>query len=365
MDRGIPEDIARIRNLVDSNRSLGKHEGKDKTSYFRGQDIILPMPRAVGDSRYVYGDNGFNFWAHASGYMYANEGLFSIFPRKKQGDEPVIAFFLGTPAEADSSHFLPISLLPVPVLDSDEKEINRRHTIINREACYFIVENHFIRSTVRAIVNEDNNIGFTIVIENLKNSDLKFYTSSYFRPFCRHQMFETDEDPWFAHISWTNNHDSNGIFSKAKIEVGEDLDRFQSKSNFALIEGRYCPKTGLDLKNRYTNTSRLNYIGDSRRNLSSATALCNGKFLQEKPITTFSDIAVASDICHFQLKGNSFLRLDYNFKLINNETDFISQPTITLTDIDHWIARNHKKQKTSFSSLQVKTTSFDPSLSFR
>ena len=54
-------------------------------TYFLEDGQVLALPRDAGDSRYPYGQDGFNFWAYASGYMHCNEGLFSLFLRAAEG----------------------------------------------------------------------------------------------------------------------------------------------------------------------------------------------------------------------------------------------------------------------------------------
>ena len=75
-------------NLENSKPLPGKN-------YFLSDNSVLAIPRNEGESRFPYGRDGFNFWTYASGYMHANEGLFSPFLRAKEGQEPVIAFFAG------------------------------------------------------------------------------------------------------------------------------------------------------------------------------------------------------------------------------------------------------------------------------
>ena len=86
------KELNHLDELITSNEAKRKKSKRNRHTYFLEEANILAEYRSVGDSRYVYGKDGFNFWVHASGYMYGNEGFFSIFNRRKGGDEPVIAF---------------------------------------------------------------------------------------------------------------------------------------------------------------------------------------------------------------------------------------------------------------------------------
>ncbi|MFQ9696619.1 MAG: hypothetical protein ACLRY5_07300, partial [Zhenhengia sp.] len=64
-------------------------------AFFIKNNNILAIPREDGDCRYPFGQNGFNYWVYASGYIHSNEGLFYPYLRASEGQEPKIAFFAG------------------------------------------------------------------------------------------------------------------------------------------------------------------------------------------------------------------------------------------------------------------------------
>ena len=356
-----------VKGILQSIKSLqpdlDKIQSNNKTCFLDNGNV-LTLPRTNGDSRYVYGDNGFNFWVHASGYMYANNGLFSIFNRRKEGDEPVIAFFLGLHDNQTNNQFKPISLLPVPVLDDPEPLVKRRFTVFNQHTAYFFVELDRLLAIVRVFVDGDNRMVFSLMLENKGTSELPLYTSSYFRPFCRHQISETDEDRWFSEVRLDETLHEDGMFSAALVEVGEDLDRFHSESYFALVRGKYTGEGEISIERRHANTSRLNFVGDYKRNLSSSLALDNGKFRLGTPLTTFADIAVVSDINHFSVGVNSYLRLDYVFEVASDHTarkNIALQP-IDCETIDEKIIEGFKKNEIKLSSLKAGIEKFNNSL---
>ena len=364
---GFKHEVDEIRALITSSKiNLNFTDTPSyKKCYFLENGHVLTFPRKYGDSRYVYGDNGFNFWVHASGYMYANDGLFSVFNRRKEGDEPVVAFFLGEPIAPEGNRFRRLSLLPVPIYDEAEEAVTRRYTIMNQEAAYFFVDHGSISSVVRVLVDDDHRMVFSVYLENTGTSTLSFYTSSYFQPFCRHQIYETDEDRWFCDTQLDNPVCDGNMFSPGVVEVGEDLDRFHSESHYAVLRGRFELGDDSTLRSRFTNTSRLAYMGDYKRNLSSSLALFNGKFSTSKPRTTFSDIAVLSDMNHFSLGRGCDLRLDYVFEVVNNEDEreSVARQSIQLNELDEKIAEIREKNTVKLSSLKTTVTNFDSDVS--
>lgn len=334
---------------------------------FLDDGSILALPRRTGDSRYVYGDNGFNAWVHTSGYIYANEGLFSLFTRKKEGEEPVIAFFLGVADKRRPGEFERYSLLPVPVIDETERNVVRRFVIMNREAAYFVTELSVALAVVRVTVDDRNRMAFSLYVRNTGRSKRSLWISSYFRPFCRHQIFESDEDRWFGETASEPRVEANGAFAAATLHVHEDIDRFQSATYYALLRGRFSASAGVTLDNRQTNTSRLNYVGDSRRNLASASVLRTGQFEKTRWTTVFNDLAVISDINRIVMKGNSRARIDYTLELVPNEAEQqrLAAVPIDPQEIDRIMVASRQRNQRNLSRLTVNVAAVDSALPFQ
>ncbi len=90
------DDVRRIREAIElALRTDGTAASFGHGVYQLGDHGVLCLPRLTGDSRRPYGRDGSNFWAYSSGYMHANDGLFSIFPKRTEGQEPPVAFFAG------------------------------------------------------------------------------------------------------------------------------------------------------------------------------------------------------------------------------------------------------------------------------
>ena len=362
-NNGLNHEVERIHQSIDALKINLDEIESNQSTFFLDNGNVLALPRTNGDSRYVYGNDGFNFWLHSSGYMYASEGLFSIFNRRKEGDEPTIAFFIGL-GNHSTDTFNRISLLPVPFFDDTELLIKRRYSVFNQNAGYFFIELDQLSGAVRVMVDKDNRLVFSLILENRTPKVLSLYASSYFRPFCRHQIYETDEDRWFNEIQMSNAIAKDGMFSAALVEVGEDTDRFHSESHFAILRGKVSGDDDSMITTRYTNTSRLNLVGDCRKNLSSAAALITGKFPSEKLITTFTDIAVINDINHATIGINGSLRLDYVFEIIperESQKRLADQP-INSHELDKKILENCDNNQRKHSHLKASINEFSNSI---
>ena len=163
----LASEVARIVREVDSllaDPTKARQRAMPGESFFLDQGDVLCLPRDNGDSRYPYGQDGFNFWAYASGYMHGNEGLFSQFLRAAEGQEPKIAFFAGLPRR--SGRFTPLPLLQVPVMPPVPDAEARRYTVLTPTAAYYVTECGGLRFVVRVFVTADRQICFSLYVEN-------------------------------------------------------------------------------------------------------------------------------------------------------------------------------------------------------
>ena len=196
----LAEEVSRL--VHESNKLLTHPEvaaahAMPGGTYFLKDGNILALPRDSGDSRYPYGRDGFNFWACASGYMYCNEGLFSLFLRAGEGQEPGVGFFLGWPIE--DGPFIPIPLLAVPRVDDPDGMEVRRFTVFTPVAAYYVTECGPLRVGVRVFVTRSKEICFSIHMEN-SGPARRFNLSSFLNPYLRHQIYESGEDRWFKEV---------------------------------------------------------------------------------------------------------------------------------------------------------------------
>ena len=179
---------------------------------------------------------------------------------------------------------------------------------------------------------------------------------------------ETNEDRWFKKIHVDSaesgskcSHNVKESFEQAEagmalppfvIKTHEDINRFQAVSNYTSLR-RTLRMTNsltgqhLDLATTrsHTNngpyddpfngacngdanpelqpgkffsqecTSRVGYLGSTRRGLGSASFLTTGQFERDIPVTVFSDMAVVGDLLRFVIPADSFVRVDYVFSV--------------------------------------------------
>ncbi len=277
-------------------------------AFFLDGGEILALPRDNGDSRYPYGQDGFNFWACSSGYMYANEGLFSWFLRSAEGQEPRIAFFAGMPV--GDGRFDPCPLLPVPVMQTLASEEARRYSVLTPTAAYYFTELAHLRFVVRVFVSEAREICFSLYMQNCTNSAQTFCLSSFINPYLRHQIYESGEDRWFKEVRALQPSGGSGALGPFVIAVNEDKDRHHSITNYGVI--RRALKTerpGVLLRHEET-ASRNQYVGGARGSLHTAAALFAGTFGEAQSICTFVETAVAGDLLDIHLGARESARLD-------------------------------------------------------
>ena len=65
--------------------------------YFLDENTVLCLERANGDARFPYTADGFNLWAHSSGYISINESTFYVVLSADGGKEPYLNFMRGSP----------------------------------------------------------------------------------------------------------------------------------------------------------------------------------------------------------------------------------------------------------------------------
>ena len=389
--RLLREEVARCDQRIEAG----------STSLLPGNVAFLDDGRALcrerqsGDSRYPYGRDGFNFWIRASGRMHANHGLFFLFLPQQDGHEPSMAFFAGCRPDGQTQ-FTPHSMLPVPWVASSESRLLDRYTVLGHDAAYFVTKTPELITAVRVFLDSSQpklpRLCLSLYLENRLDRPLDSYCSSYWNPFCRHSFVETNEDRWFKRISLdsiaqpetatakssdlllseglvlppfvVNTHEDKGRF-KAFCNMGVlqrvarmtnqitgqhlDLATFPSggRENFSHDHnrnGEALPHQGIWTSQECT--SRVQYLGGSRRDLGSAKHLTTGDLAkghskQQPPITVFNDIAIAGDLMRFVLPTNTFARIDYVFSvqesMAPNQT--VSYQPIKLSSVDNCLAQ--------------------------
>ena len=346
-------ELQLLRELVErceADIQAGRIRRLPGNAAFLTDGRVLCRERERGDSRYPYGSDGFNFWVSASGKMHGNRGLYYLFLPPKDGQEPRITFFAGCrPPRSDS--FVSHALLPLPYVSDGEARVVDRYTVVGHDAIYFVARTPEIESAVRVFVEqarpEHIHLNFSVLVQNRSSQPLEIFTSAYMNPFCRHQFVETTEDCWFkkvtrfpvptlAGIQREAAGDRSVVLPSFAITTNEDVDRFRSITNFAVVRRAACLRntsTGQQLSisvntdqasrsRRGENeldlvlhaqecTSRIGYLGSPRRDLASASFLKTGRLERDVHLTVFNENAIVGDLLQLNLPVDSYLRTDY------------------------------------------------------
>ncbi len=289
-------------------------------TYYLDDGSILCVPRQDGDNRFPYGENGFNVWTYASGYMHANDGLFSLFLRAAEGQEPKIAFFAGQTGGKV------LSLLPVPVLDETEWGEVIRYTVFNETCTYYITETPAFLFGVRVFVDEKNQVYFSVAALNRSLNEEKLYLSVYMNPYLCHSIYESSEDRWFRRCQFTEK--ANDELGKFVFTVNEDLSRTESISNFGVLNQQFTAEEGVHLEKVEATTSRKQYVGGGYRSLCGAEALKQGTFHIPLYVTTFTDIAIAGELVHMRMEPGSRGGMELRFSYLTNCSDTEAYQTL-------------------------------------
>ncbi|SHO52909.1 GH36-type glycosyl hydrolase domain-containing protein [Anaerocolumna xylanovorans] len=278
-------------------------------TYFLSDGSILCFPRKDGDNRFPYGTKGFNFWTYASGYMHANDGLFSPFIRANEGQEPKIAFFAGWKGE---DNYEVLSLLAVPRLPETKFPEVIRYTVFNRTCTNYITQVRQMRFAIRVLADEKKGMYFTVLMQNFGDKEQEFYLSPYVNPFLSNSIFENSEHRWFRKGEFKKGGtDDSGRFI---FSVNEDLSRTKSVTNYGVLEQKVILTEGCRLQKQEATTSRYQYVGGIYSSLHIGEALKRGGFGKAVHTTAFNDTAIAGELLYFSVPARQSVRLELTFR---------------------------------------------------
>ncbi len=330
-------------------------------AFFLPDGGVLALPRDDGDSRYPYGRDGLNFWAYASGYMHANEGLFSLFLRAAEGQEPKVAFFAGMPADGG---FEPVPLLQVPLRPGGEDGRVRRYTVLTSTAAYYVTERVPLVFGLRMYVNGSKEICFSLGVKNTGKETQRFFLSSYLNPYWRNQIYESGEDRWFKETRVVPGAGPAGL-PGFRIAVNEDKNRHQSVTNFGLVRRSFAAGARGRLVGHEETASRNQYVGGVRSSLGTPRALAAGTFGKPQPLCTFTETAIAGDLLHVELGADSWARLDLVLSRTagEQETDALSRRPLDPGALDADLEALRAREATRQGALSLRVSgSADPAL---
>lgn len=291
--------------VIKENPSKAKETEMPGKVYFIEDDNILALPREDGDCRYPFGENGFNYWVYASGYMHSNEGLFSPYLRVSEGGEPKIAFFAGFP-KADGKYDV-VPILAVPVIESDKKV--ERYTIFTKASAYYVAEVEGMTFTVRTFVDSEKKTYYTLSVVNQSEETKRCFISSYFNPFLKNAVMEGAENRWFRQ-GQVEKARGNQNLNSFLLEVYEERERGAMAPNYGVFIRNIVAGEGVYIESVEETTSRHAYVGGVRSSLHTPSALYAGTLEGSKQVTTFTEVAVAADLIHLSLEGKHTVRID-------------------------------------------------------
>lgn len=288
-----------------TNPDYAKEQGMPGKAYFIDEHAILAEPRDDGDCRYPYGQEGFNFWTYASGYMHSNEGLFSPYLRASEGQEPKIAFFAGIEKEGKYEVF---PILSVPMMN--ETLPVERYTVFTKASSYFVTEADGLVFAVRSFVDVAKRMYFTVSVENTSGEEKKCFVSSYYNPFLKNAVMEGAENRWFRQCSVIDKKD-NQCLDSFLMEVYEERDRGAMAPNYGVFTRNYQLSEGAKLERVEETCSRNDFVGGVRSSLHTPKAIIEGTFGEDtKKLATFTEVAIVGDMLHLSLQPQGYLRTD-------------------------------------------------------
>lgn len=291
-------------HTLKSNETLAKEKEMPGKAFFIKNNNILAIPREDGDCRYPFGQNGFNYWVYASGYIHSNEGLFSPYLRASEGQEPKIAFFAGFKGKEG---YKVIPILAVPVMD--EQVQTERYTVFTKASAYYVTEAEGITFAIRTFVDADKKMYYTVSATNNTEEKKEFFVSSYFNPFLKNAVMEGAENRWFRQATVMPKNEGQNL-DNFLIEVYEERDRGAMAPNYGVFTRHLTLSEGAELVASEETTSRNDYVGGVRSSLHTPASLYKGTFGDTKKVATFTEVSVAADMLHLTLEKGASMRED-------------------------------------------------------
>lgn len=250
--------------------------------YFLDENTVLCLERANGDARFPYTADGFNLWAHSSGYISINESTFYVVLSADGGKEPYLNFYAGLPADGG---YVPVSL--TGAARSPLEGETARYTVFTPQAVYYLTRTAAADFVVRAYVTREKTVRFSLAA--LGKTDTELYLAGYFNCFLMHAAAECCETPWFRQC--------RAIPSGFEFYSVEDLDRSTHLDNYGVLTRTVnAQETG-----RSTTTSRTDFTGAKSNYLAASRSLRTGRFAEGRQATKFTDTAIAGDIVRVAL----------------------------------------------------------------
>ncbi len=288
-----------ILRLVEKVKHLKK--GRENTlpcnSFFLDRDEILCYPRNIGDSRYPYYNDGLVLFAHSDGYMDCVEGDFNVFKCANYNEDTNIAFFAGEPRGDD---FVPISI--TGAAHQLFEEAIDRYTVFTPVCAYYIVETASAIFALRVYVDDNKHLRFSVGAIN-RGKSRNIYLCSYFEPTLRNSQHES----FFARLTKYGEQTTSGSYILKTTNAGINCLAIRKT-----IDGN--PVT-VD-----QTTAKNDLICHKGGNLTNALGLRKGALQGNHTKTNTTEIPVACDIVRFLLEEDSFVQINYEMLITQDES---------------------------------------------
>ena len=280
-----------IHALLDLKKHPKKNAHLPSGATFLDTNVVLMENDHDGDARHPYAEDGLTLWAYSSGNISVQESTFNFFLDSTYGREPYIAFFLGY---QKGEEYLPLSITGVG-RTYDEGDVSR-YLIYTPEAAFYFLEKDGVIAVLRAFVDTDKHLQFSLYAENQTEEEKNVYLSSYFCPLLRYRDFEGFEDRWYKSLETTPN--------------GYRFHVTEYRSRTECLEHDLFVKTHVEGKLEQT-TGRALYCGNGNQSLSVSGPLRKGYFPKNRSYTRFIDDAALGEIAKTTLKPHASFALSY------------------------------------------------------
>ncbi len=319
-----------ILELVGKVHSLKK--SKENTlpnnSYFLSENEILCYPNENGDSRYPYHKEGLVLFAHSDGYLDCVEGAFNLFKCANYNEDTPIAFFAG---EKFDGGFFPYSITGAARQLFESNAV--RYTVFTPICVYYITETEGTVYAVKAFVNDQKNLRFSVGAINLSD-EKEIYLCAYFEPTLRDHPYE---DFFKRMTKYGCHYDNGGYIIKTRYT---NVDYNYLAINVSLNG---------EAQKRFFTTAKGDVLGLKGSNLTNSTAFKNGYFKKQTVKTNTTDFPVAADMVHFALRDNDFAELEFELHFTQNEAEALAFVNKT---IDYKTEEEYLKEKKELEDLR-------------
>ena len=289
-------EVVKLFNEINNLKNNLEEASKlPENAYFLADERIVCFPRKNGVARFPYGTDGFTIWVYSSGYISINESTFYIVLPSEEGKEPYLAFFAGE--KRNNGTYNRISLLGA-ARNLEEGNVSRC-VVYGKDSAYFLTETPTHQYAVRIYATNEKKVVISVCSINKSNEMHEIYLSSFINALFKYADRETMETKWFKKVEYNAN-----TFT---FESHEDLDRTTHVLNFGVVK-RHIHNEYLSISN---TTSRSIYAGGRENSIAVSTPLYYGEFEKDKPVTHFTDTAVAADIIKYISNAADFIREDY------------------------------------------------------